>query len=270
MSGAEGRAALRQKALAVLRAAGLDAVRVAPGSVLLSRRDVGWQAVDRAFAHYLVHRHVAGILDMYRVNFVIDVGANRGQYARGLREAGYGGHIASFEPVPHDFERLADAARGDARWTVHPYALGSDDGVTEINAVPGTLSSLLEPTSFGESRYEQLRERRTVRVQVRRLDGLLDEVLAPVADARPYLKLDTQGFDLEAFAGLGERVGGFVGMQSELALMRIYEGMPRLPEALAAYEAAGFRVTGLYPVSRQSRTARVLEFDCVMVRPGAL
>ena len=29
-------------------------------------------------------------------------------------------------------------------------------------------------------------------------------------------------------------------MQSELALMQIYEGMPRLPDALAVYEEAGF------------------------------
>ena len=59
-------------------------------------------------------------------------------------------------------------------------------------------------------------------------------------------------------------------MQAELALMTIYEGMPRLPGALADYEAAGFEVTALYPVSRERRTARVLEFDCVMVRAGAL
>jgi len=39
-----------------------------------------------------------------------------------------------------------------------------------------------------------------------------------------------------------------------------------LSEALAAYEAAGFEITALYPVSRDRRTARVLEFDCVMVR----
>jgi hypothetical protein len=48
--------------------------------------------------------------------------------------------------------------------------------------------------------------------------------------------------------------------------MEIYEGMPRLPDALGVYEDAGFQVAAMYPVSRQSKTARVLEFDCVMVR----
>ena len=57
-------------------------------------------------------------------------------------------------------------------------------------------------------------------------------------------------------------------MQSEVAVMPIYDGMPMMEEALAAYAAAGFEITALYPVSRQSRTGRVVEFDCVLVRRG--
>jgi hypothetical protein len=43
-----------------------------------------------------------------------------------------------------------------------------------------------------------------------------------------------------------------------------------MPQSIATYEAAGFEITALYPVSRQSRTGRVVEFDCVMVRPDTL
>jgi hypothetical protein len=139
-----------------------------------------------------------------------------------------------------------------------------------MNVVPGTLSSALDATAYGARRYVRLRSPETREVPVRRLDGVLDEVLADVPQPRPYLKLDTQGYDLEAFAGLGERARDVVAMQSELALVEIYEGMPRLPEALRAYEAAGFEVTAMYPVSRELRTARVLEYDCVMVRADAV
>ena len=99
---------------------------------------------------------------------------------------------------------------------------------------------------------------------------MLDELLAGLDEPRPYLKLDTQGFDLDVFAGAGDAIRRFVGMQSELALMEIYKGMPRMQDALAAYEGAGFEVAALYPVSRQTRTARVLEYDCVMVRASVL
>lgn len=282
----------RARAVRLLHALGVEAARVSPrglvvaprsrvalngvarGAVVASDRRRGGQdrlALDKALTSFLVHQHVLALLELYRVTCVVDVGANRGQYASALRRAGYAGHIVSFEPVPETFAQLRDAAAGDPRWTAHAYALGREDGETELHVVPGTLSSALPATRFGARRYERLRRPRTETVPVRRLDGLLDEVLPPGdARSRPYLKLDTQGFDLEVFAGLGERARDFVAMQSEVALVRIYEGMPRMPEALAAYEAAGFEVTGLYPVSRERRTARVLEFDCVMARPDAL
>ncbi|HSD80086.1 MAG TPA: FkbM family methyltransferase [Solirubrobacteraceae bacterium] len=283
-------AAWRRRALRLLHALGIEAATIGPGAAVLARRRGAqvrklapgavlaadrrlaredWFRMENGLAAYLAHGHVAALLDLYGVNCVLDVGANRGQYGLRLRDAGYAGHIASFEPVPETFAELERAAAGDPAWTAYPWALGREDGRIAMNVVPGTLSSLLPATRFGARRYAQLQEPATVDVPVRRLDAVLDEVLAPVRDPRPYLKLDTQGYDLEAFAGLGERAADFVGMQSEVALLQIYEGMPRMPEALAAYEAAGFEITALYPVSRQTRTARVLEFDCVMVRAGA-
>lgn len=291
MAGLRSRA--RRGLLALARRGGLEAQVLAPGHVLLSRRGragarvrtlapgavlalqprlarTHWFDAEQQLTRLAVHEHAAAILRLYRVNCVLDVGANRGQYARALRRAGFAGRIVSFEPVPATFARLQEAARADPEWIALPYALGREEGATEMHVVPGTLSSVLAPTRFGAGRYAQLRDPERVEVPVRRLADLLDEVLDGLADPRPYLKLDTQGFDLEAFAGLGDRADELVGMQSEVALMRIYEGMPRMPEALATYEEAGFEITALYPVSRQSRTARVLEFDCVMVRPSAL
>ena len=50
--------------------------------------------------------------------------------------------------------------------------------------------------------------------------------------------------------------------------LNIYDGVPRMTEAIDAFQQAGFYVTGMFPVSRELETGRVLEFDCVMVRPG--
>jgi FkbM family methyltransferase len=221
---------------------------------------------ERAVFEDLQRVQLPALFEMYGVNCVIDVGAHEGEYAKRLRAGGYSGRIVSFEPVPRAFAELERAAAEDPDWHVHRLALGRDEGATTMNTVPGTLSSLRPPTKFGARRYARLRDPETVEVQVRRLDAVLDDALDGLDGPRPYLKLDTQGFDLDVFAGAGDRIAEFVGMQSELALMQIYEGMPRLPEALPVYEAAGFDVAAMYPVSRQGRTGRVLEFDCVMVR----
>jgi len=221
---------------------------------------------EKAVFEELQRVQLPALFEMYGVNCVIDVGAHEGEYAMRLRDGGYTGRIVSFEPVPRAFGELARRAADDPDWFAYELALGREEARTTINAVPGTLSSLRPPTEFGARRYRRLQDPESIEVEVRRLDAMLDELVDGLDDPRPYLKLDTQGFDLDAFAGAGDRVADFVGMQSELALIEIYEGMPRLPDALGVYEGAGFDVAAMYPVSRQSKTARVLEFDCVMVR----
>lgn len=277
--------------LGLLRLAGVRADPLTSGGVLLTRgrpprvpvraesgvlllrqpqARAQWFGLERLLAHHHITEHVAAILRLYQVNCVLDVGANRGQYAKSLRRAGYRGWIHSFEPVPGVFEALAAAAAADPLWKAHRMALGREDGELEMHVVPGTMSSFLPSTDFGAARYARLQDSVAEKADVRRLDGLLDSLLAGIEDPRPYLKMDTQGFDLEAFVGLGSRCNDFVGMQSEVAMVTIYDGMPRLPESLAAYEQAGFEVTAFYPVSRDMTTARVVEFDCVMVRPDAV
>jgi FkbM family methyltransferase len=253
-----------------VRSDGYDLVDLATDVAIVTRRTLlggeRWQR-DKHMFMWLGERHLAELLTRYEVNCVLDVGANAGQYATMLRRIGYRGHIVSFEPVPQFFTELAANAAPDARWSVHNLALGSADDTADMNVTRNTLSSLLPASEYGERRFQSLRRPATLRVPVRRLDGVLDEILPPGLDRpRIFLKLDTQGYDVRAFEGLGERHRDVVAMQSEVALLRIYEGMPRLPEALSTYERAGFEVSGMFPVNRDGGTLRILEYDCLLVR----
>lgn len=220
---------------------------------------------------FLLRAHLGQLLGQFEVNCVLDVGANAGQYAQRLRRLGYEGHIVSFEPVGALYERLKRLSASDPKWSVHRLALGGRDGEADINVTRASVfSSLLKPNGDSGRHFGNGPEVTTVeRVPVRRLDSVLGELLAGVPDPRPFLKMDTQGYDLEVFAGLGEWAHRLVGLQSEVSLIPIYEGMPRMAASLGAYEAAGFEVAGLYPVSRDRRTARVIEYDCTMVRAAA-
>ncbi|WP_327430211.1 FkbM family methyltransferase [Streptomyces sp. NBC_01236] len=223
-----------------------------------------------AAAAYLCGQHVAALLERCEVNCVFDVGANSGQYGRQLRRLGYRGRIVSFEPTAEAFGKLQKAAEGDPEWWVHRIGLGREDATQSINVGWNTMNSLLQPSDYGKDRYKRFAKSRTEDIEIRRLDGMMDKALAGITDPRPYLKMDTQGYDLEVFAGAGERVAAFVGMQSEVATLRLYEGSPRMAESIAVYEGSGFEITGMYPVSREPATGRVVEFDCVMVRADAV
>jgi len=214
-----------------------------------------------------LREQVLWVLRAGRVDCVIDAGANVGQYARQLRRFGYTGRIVSFEPVRAAYDELASAARGDDAWWVRHAALGSSEGTATINTMPGTMSSLLPASDFGRSWSDGLTDMGTEEVTVRRLDGLLPSLVEGLDAGRVFLKMDTQGFDLEVLEGGRGVLDRVVALQSEVSCVPIYEHMARLPEQWAAYEAAGFESAGVFPVSFDAGTVRAIEYDVVMVRP---
>lgn len=228
------------------------------------------RSLQLAAATYLCTHHVAGLLEQYEVNCVFDVGANAGQYGKRLRSLGYTGRIVSFEPTTDAFAKLQRAAEHDPDWWVYPFGLGREEAVQSIHMDWNSMNSLLPPSDYGRDRYQRFAKTRTEEIEIRRLDGVMDKALAGMTDPRPYLKMDTQGYDLEVFAGAGDRIKDFVGMQSEVALLQLYEGSPRMGEAITTYEDSGFEITGMYPVTREAATGRVVEFDCVMMRAASL
>lgn len=277
--------------LSVLRRLGFEVRRLGVGAAVVRRpgsplrvsevSDRTWvlsgrngrRGIDqeqRILGDHLARQHVAWVLRELDVNCVLDVGANIGQYAQRLRAEGYGGRIVSFEPVAGLAAQLREAAQGDPDWSVVQCALGEADEETEINVRPGAMSSLLPSSDFGKSWSKRLRKTERETIRVRRLDGLFEEAVAGIEEPRVFLKLDTQGFDLQAFAGAGECIKQIAGLQSEVSCVPIYDDMPRLPEQIAAYEAAGFEITGMFPVTRHAPTLRVIEFDVLMVRAEAV
>jgi FkbM family methyltransferase len=210
------------------------------------------------------------VLRRLDVNVVLDVGANRGQFGRKLRNLGYTGRIVSYEPVSVNLAELREAADGDPDWLVEGLALGDVDSTTDIHVAAGAgkLSSLLDSNEFGRKRFTNMRAEvaASETIQVRRLDAVCGRAVSGIDDPRLFLKLDTQGYDLQALAGAGDRLGDIVAMQSEVSCIPIYEGMPHLTQQIDAYEKAGFAAAGMFPVTWDHETLAVIEFDVLMVR----
>lgn len=215
-----------------------------------------------------IETHLAALLPHLGVNVVVDAGANTGQYGAMLRRFGYRGRIVSYEPLESVHAQLEAVASGDGEWLTRRLALGAQPGSATIRMSPDTSwSSLRSFSDFGKRRFtEQDRDAVEERIGVVRLDEDLPGLIADIAEPRIYLKMDTQGFDLEVFAGAHGLAGQITGLQSEVAFQQIYAGVPGYREALETYEKAGFAVTGLFPVKRDRKSLRMIEMDCVMRR----
>lgn len=215
-----------------------------------------------------VFGHLAQIVQRYDIDCVIDVGANRGQFATGLREVGYRGEIISFEPVSSCFEKLSETAAGDEHWQVHQLALGEKDETAEIQVYTGReLSSFLAPNEFFFELFGRKSEPVGVeKVEVRRLDGIIESLIPRFEQKKIFLKLDTQGYDLRVLEGVGSCITEFVGIMSELTISGIYKDSIPFSEAIAQLQKDSFEISGLFPV-QHDRHLRLLEFDCLLLNP---
>jgi FkbM family methyltransferase len=214
--------------------------------------------------------HLVALLKTYEADCVLDVGAHVGEFGTALRHAGYSGPIVSFEPVNDYFKRLEIVAAPDTKWWVHRAALGRDTGDRPMNVMDGTGSSFLCPSQYAMQCWPEWYSAYIEKVPMRRLSEMMDMFFPSIGVSRPFLKLDTQGYDVEVFQGAGDHIHDLVGLQCELSLIPLYEGMPTIEDALRVFRAAGFDVTGFFPVAAENATARLLEVDCVMIRSQAL
>jgi hypothetical protein len=126
---------------------------------------------------------------------------------------------------------------------------------------------MLTPNEYGMSVFSDLRIWRVEPVPMCRLDSILPDIAPDFRESRILLKMDTQGYDLEVFSGVGSVLPYVVALQSELPMLDIYHEMPSLANALAIYIDSGFRITGAFPVTVEKKSGSILEFDCVMTRP---
>jgi FkbM family methyltransferase len=216
---------------------------------------------------YLLRKGLTEIFAALQIDCVIDVGANRGQYGDFLRRIGYKGRIDSFEPVATSFKLLEERCKSDPTWHAHNLALGAKDEAHEINVMNrDEFSSLLPLNSYGNAQFQkEAAVTRTETVKVARLDSVINMVTEGLNNPRIYLKLDTQGYDLEVMNGASGCLPLLMGLQSEIALRPIYQGMPDYLTALTKFNNLGFSITSICPVSRDENL-RVIEFDCLMVR----
>jgi len=211
--------------------------------------------------------HLGELFQLLAIDCVLDVGAHRGEYGCFLRELGYAGEIFSFEPVRESFAALEARSAWDPKWTCFPFASGDAEGMFPIHITRSRVfSSFLEPNAYCFDAFgERGRVERSEPVPVRRLEGVFKDCLANVGEPRVFLKLDTQGLDARVLEGLGSQLERVVGLQTEVSVRPIYEGMLAYGEAIQRLNDAGFELSGLFCVSRDAGV-RVVEFDCVMVR----
>lgn len=209
--------------------------------------------------------HLMGLrnwLDRARIDLVIDVGGNVGQFSSALRYLGYRGDILTFEPIPDAFAALSHRMRADTHWQGKNIAVGKTSGDGVLNVTRNTVySSFRSRVTQNKDDSDTLTQR--IRIEVQSLESVVEEMNLVTRLPRTLLKSDTQGHELDVLSGLGDHLEKIKLIQCEISSIPLYNGMPFMTDVIAFLDRHHFKAVSFAPVNSDS--VRPAEFDYLCV-----
>jgi len=172
---------------------------------------------------------------------VADIGARFGAEASWYRLRPLA-RVAGFEPDEVECDRLnARAAEGER---FYPVALGRTPGRADlyVTAEPG-CSSLYPPSKAVTDRYPHTRQRLLLQKVSSVEVSTLDEWVSKTSTERiDFMKIDTQGSELDILIGAGAVLDDCLGVEVEVEFSPLYDGQPVFSDVDEHLRSRGFHL----------------------------
>jgi FkbM family methyltransferase len=195
-----------------------------------------------------------------KINTIIDVGANSGQYASLMRDYGYKGKIISFEPLLDAYNNLNKLVSNDPLWEAYNYALGNKNEKAFINVSGNSFSSSIldmldaHLESAPESEYIAKQE-----IGIKKLDEIFEELCDTKSGT--MLKIDVQGFEKEVLQGASASLRSIDIIQLEMSIVPLYKDEMTLCDMITYLKGLNFELFSLENGYFDSTTGQLLQVD---------
>lgn len=205
-----------------------------------------------AYISYLLRVGVAAAVEHEKVltglgcATVVDIGANRGQFALVARRCFPTARIISFEPLSAPAQIFRRGFKGDDRVSLHEAAISPKAGVRDIYiSARDDSSSLLPITENQVALFPGTAEHSRASIKVAPLSSIVTEEIAAPA----LMKMDVQGYELEALKGAEDLLRAFRYIYVECSFRELYEGQSLADEVVIWLVGRGFRWRGVYNIT---------------------
>lgn len=173
---------------------------------------------------------------------VLDVGANRGQFALVAAHRWPAARLICFEPLPAAAGLLTAVVASAPRAEVHRVALAGEPGEVKMHVSKADdSSSLLSIGARQAQTFPGTEEVGLISVQAKRLDDELDVKALP---APVLLKIDVQGGELGVLKGAMRSLRHIDVVLVECSFVEFYEDQPLAHEVVRFLEDRDFRLAG--------------------------
>ncbi|HET6225684.1 MAG TPA: FkbM family methyltransferase [Bacteroidia bacterium] len=200
------------------------------------------------------------IFEKFNIDLIIDVGANTGLYGKECRQSGYKGQLISYEPLTNAFEKLIRNIKNDPAWKAYNFALGSENSKQLINVSANShSSSILEISDTHTNAETSASYIGKQEIQIKTLDSVFDDIKGKSREI--FLKIDTQGFELNVLKGAANSLSKIHTVQLEMSLQSLYIGQPLYKDVMAFLHSNDYTLLDVEPGFADSNTGSLLQFD---------
>lgn len=197
----------------------------------------------------------ADALGGLKLRTVVDVGANRGQFTLFALHTFPAARIVSLEPLAEPAARFRRVFAKERRVTLHHAALAPETGQSTMHVSGHDDSSSLLPITARQGQlFQGTAEVRTETVRT----GPLSEFLDSASIEEPaLLKVDVQGYELEALRACGELLDRFAYVCVEASFVELYQDQVLADDLIAWLQEHGYELVRTYGGSSDEHGRRI-------------
>lgn len=179
------------------------------------------------------------------IRTIIDIGANKGQFAKMISNIFPQSKIYCFEPLSEPFNALSQFAEKNNRITSYNFALGDREGDLNIfsHIEHSPSSSFLKTTNTCEQLYPMTKKQISTKVKITTLDGWRENFENPLP-LDILIKCDVQGCEDRVIRGGARTFSMAKACLLEINLDCLYEGQATFKDIFLLLHNLGFKYAG--------------------------
>ena len=205
------------------------------------------------------------LINHYKINKILDVGASIGLYGQTLRKLNFEGKILSFEPLSESYSNLIKNSKNDKNWEVYNYALGDQNSEIFINIAKNLdSSSILEMLPRHVEGAPNSKYIGKEKIKLLSLDSIFDKIYK--TDDNIYMKIDAQGFEEKVLEGSENSLKYIQGIQIEMSLKPLYKGSILYLDMIEYMKKNNFELISLENGFSDYKTGELLQMDGIFFK----
>tara|TARA_B100000886_G_scaffold335824_1_gene293575 strand:+ start:85110 stop:85790 length:681 start_codon:yes stop_codon:yes gene_type:complete len=204
-----------------------------------------WRALTYGVFPSLEHTNILSYLNKQsNIDFICDVGANKGQFSLATSYSLPKIKTVAFEPLLDENKIFKKIFKNNNLYTIVPKALGSQNKRIKINLTKKLhSSSILKPAKELADTFGQSSNKKTTANMVTLYDYFKNKNLH---FKNGLLKIDVQGYELEVLKGSKEIINKFKYIIIELSNIELYINQPLAMEVIKFIEKNSYELSCTY------------------------